>query len=175
MVVAAAELIGRNGDIKIDVSRWWWNCWRKEVRRRFVQKDTSNRSGTAWCGEVRRGGEREHTGGMYGDLESCDSTIKLGEFCSWRGVVPTALYAPTTPPTAPFTLFLFTVPFHSYLRFDSPYLLYQPPPLRPPPPSPPSLAPLLDFRTPRNTRRKEDRRNVASRLSESCHFFVSER
>ena len=32
------------------------------------------------------------------------------------------------PSTVPFTPFLFTVPFHSYLRFDSPYLLYQPPP-----------------------------------------------
>lgn len=41
---------------------------------------------------------------MYGDSESCDSTIKLGEFCSWRGVVPLTL-APsfaTPAPLAPF-------------------------------------------------------------------------
>lgn len=56
---------------------------------------------------------------MYGDLESCDSTIKLGEFCSWRGVVPTTLYAP--PSTLPLSPLSFS-PFHRYLRFDSPYL-----------------------------------------------------
>jgi len=37
---------------------------------------------------------------MYGDSESCDSTIKLGEFCSWRGVVPLAR-PPTLPPHPP--------------------------------------------------------------------------
>lgn len=35
---------------------------------------------------------------MYGDSESCDSTIKLGEFCSWRGVVPLTLALPSLPP-----------------------------------------------------------------------------
>lgn len=34
--------------------------------------------------EERHGGNRlGGGGGMYGDFESCDSTIKLGEFCSF--------------------------------------------------------------------------------------------
>jgi len=35
-------------------------------------------------------GKRERRRGMYGDSESCDSTIKLAEFCSWRSIVPLA-------------------------------------------------------------------------------------
>lgn len=109
------------------MSRWWLvDRWWKEVRRRFVQKDTSNRV-------ERRGEEKGTHRGMYGDLESCDSTIKLGEFCSWRGVVPTTLYAPLHP-LSPYRSPLSFSPFHSYLRFDSPYLLYHlplPPPAVP--------------------------------------------
>lgn len=63
---------------------------------------------------------------MYGDSESCDSTIKLGEFCSWRGVVPLTL--PPLPPPVPaapnprLSRPLSFPPFRGYLRFDSPYL-----------------------------------------------------
>lgn len=66
---------------------------------------------------------------MYGDSESCDSTIKLGEFCSWRGVVPPSLFLRYHPPPSPVPdtnprLFrpLSFPPFRGYLRFDSPYL-----------------------------------------------------
>lgn len=71
---------------------------------------------------------------MYGDSESCDSTIKLGEFCSWRGVVPLTLPSlpslpPPPPPAAPSPAPsraslapLSFPPFRGYLRFDSPYL-----------------------------------------------------
>lgn len=56
--------------------------------------------------------------------ESCDSTIKLAEFCSWRGVVPltlpSLLLSPPAPPRA--ACLRSFPPFRGYLRFDSPYL-----------------------------------------------------
>jgi len=80
--------------------------------------------------------------GMYGDSESCDSTIKLGEFCSWRGVAARRAHSLSFPP------------FRGYLRFDSPYLpghpqtpaVYprsspRPVPRKLPPPPPLPLAP----------------------------------
>lgn len=75
------ELVRRNGDIKIDRSRWWLErgggVGKKEERKK-----------------ERHGGNGLGEGGMYGDFESCDSTIKLGEFCSWLVVVPATLYFP---------------------------------------------------------------------------------
>jgi hypothetical protein len=78
-------------------------------------------------GRVAKGRRR----GMYGDSESCDSTIKLGEFCSWRGVVPLACPPARPPAPSSFSLpgtaarrahSLSFPPFRGYLRFDSPYL-----------------------------------------------------
>lgn len=57
-----------------------------EGRERQKDKRTAVKGGG---GEERAAKGRRR--GMYGDSESCDSTIKLGEFCSWRGVVPLTL------------------------------------------------------------------------------------
>lgn len=94
-------LIGRNGDIKIDMSQ----CvgvggWRKKA-----DGDGGSCKKTGESLEEMREKERKRRG-MYGDFESCDSTIKLGEFCSWRGVS----YSPHS--THPFTFsFHITHPF----------------------------------------------------------------
>lgn len=70
------ELVRRNGDIKIDRSRWW-------LERGVGKKEERKKE--------RHGGNGLGEGGMYGDFESCDSTIKLDEFCSWLVVVPATL------------------------------------------------------------------------------------
>ena len=103
-------------------------------------KKTNDRTGWKEKEEdifVRRKGEKSvynESYRMYGDSESCDSTIKLVEFCSWWGVVPLGpplliLHSDSPPPLFSPPSF---PPFSSYLRFDSPYLS---PPFMPSPAS----------------------------------------